>query len=119
MLFNTPLLIGMNWLMLTYAGSSMTETMSVPGSLKILFASLIMVAYDLILEQMAPTLDMWYWENNSIPLQNYLSWFVVSLVFQTFMRISGVRIRNPVAPTILLIQMFFFISLILLYKYIL
>jgi bisanhydrobacterioruberin hydratase len=114
-LFNTPLLIAVNWVMLAYAGSSVTEKIAVSVPVKILSGSLLMLFYDLILEQIAPVLDMWYWENDIVPVQNYIAWFVISLIFQTFIRITGIKTANPVAWIIILIQLLFFLSLILLF----
>lgn len=115
-LLNTPLLIALNWVMLTYAGSSVTEGFSLPVSLKTIIASILILLYDLILEQIAPLVDMWYWENNSVPVRNYIAWFIIALVFQTFIRISGIKTQNSIAWKIILIQVLFFISLIIFYK---
>ncbi len=114
-LLNTPVLIAVNWIMLAYAGSSVTEKIAVSVPVKILAGSLLMLFYDFILEQIAPVLDMWYWENDIVPVQNYVAWFVISLVFQTFIRISGTKTANPVAWIIVLIQLLFFLSLMLLF----
>jgi len=113
---DTPLLIGINWLMLAYAGSSVAENFRLPLWLQIIFASAIMLIYDIILEQIAPVLGMWTWEGNSVPLQNYIAWFVVSMAFQFLIKAAGVRTRNPLAFKIILIQAIFFILLILFYR---
>ncbi len=110
-LFNTPLLIAINWVMLTYAGSSITERLSMPDYLKIIIASTIILVYDIILEQVASVLDMWYWKDNVVPFQNYLAWFIIAFLFQSFIRLSKVSTRNSIAVPILLIQTLFFISL--------
>jgi len=111
--FNTPLLIGINWIMLTYAGSSITEGLKVPLILKILLASLIMLVYDGFLEQVAPDLDMWYWKDSVIPLQNYLAWFFIALVFQIVIKVFSINTQNLIAWKIIVIQVLFFLSLIL------
>lgn len=116
-LFNTPLLIGLNWVMLSYAGSSISESFPVPGPVKIMFASLIILCYDIFLEQGAPLLDMWYWDNDAVPVQNYIAWLIILLVFQTFIRITGIKTQNSIALQIVLIQVVFFISLIVFFKF--
>jgi putative membrane protein len=116
-LFNTPLLIGLNWVMLSYAGSSISESFTVPVPMKIIFASLIMLSYDIFLEQVAPFLDMWHWDKNAVPAQNYIAWLIILLVFQTFIRITGIKTQNSVALQIVLIQVVFFISLIVYFKF--
>jgi len=112
---DTPLLIAVNWVMLGYAGSSIAENLKMPVPIKIIVASLIMVMYDIVLEQIAPLLDMWYWENNAVPLQNYITWFIVSLIFQTLIRVCGIKTYNPIAAILIIIQALFFLSLILLF----
>jgi bisanhydrobacterioruberin hydratase len=116
-MLNTPWLIGLNWVMLSYAGSSLTEGIPIPVSLKIIIASLIMVLYDIILEQAAPLLDMWYWYNNEIPLQNYIAWFLTALVFQSFIKVAGVKTHNTIVHTVILMQVVFLLSLVVFTKF--
>jgi len=42
-----------------------------------------MVVYDLVLEleQCAPGLGMWYWSGDNVPVKNYLTWFILALLF--------------------------------------
>jgi len=101
--------------MLSYGASSVIEKTAVPVPVKILSGSMLMLFYDIILEQIAPVLDMWYWENDIVPVQNYVAWFVISLIFQTLIRMSGIKTVNRVAWIIILIQLLFFISLIFLF----
>lgn len=112
--FQTPLMIGINWLMLTYMTSSITEKWNIRVILKIVIGSLMMLLYDFILEQIAPKLDMWSWENDTIPLQNYISWFVIALIFQTMFRLSGIKTKNSLSAVILGIQFAFFVLLLML-----
>jgi putative membrane protein len=60
-ILNTPLFIGLNWVMLIYASSSLLNSILIHPVLKVIFSSSIMVVYDLIIEQIAPKMDMWYW----------------------------------------------------------
>jgi bisanhydrobacterioruberin hydratase len=113
---NTPVLIGLNWLMLTYAGSSIAERMSLPVWLKIIISSLLVLIYDIILERIAPAMDMWYWYNNIVPLQNYIAWFMIALLFQILIKASGIHTKNSIAFVIMLSQCIFFFSLIILFN---
>ncbi len=113
---NTPVLIGLNWLMLTYAGSSLAERMSLPVWLKIIISSLLVLIYDIILERVAPAMDMWYWYNNVVPLQNYIAWFIIALLFQVLIKASGINTKNSIAFMVMLSQCIFFLSLIILFN---
>lgn len=110
-IFNTPLFIGFNWVMLVYSSSSVVNIFRQPAFVKIGIASLLMVLYDVLLEQVAPAMDMWYWNNNRIPLQNYLSWFIVALVVHYVFVLCRINTKNKIAPSIFFIQFAFFLTL--------
>ena len=115
--FNTPVLIGINWVMITLASSSITGLLSFPVSLRIITASVVMLLYDIILEQVAPDLDMWHWADGKVPYQNFFAWFLVALLFQSFIEIMGIKTQNAIALLILLCQVLFFISLLVFFRF--
>lgn len=116
--FDTPLLIGINWLMLTYCFASIIQPLKMPAVLKIFPAAAGMVAYDLVMEQTAPMLQMWTWEGGTIPLRNYLAWFATALIFQSLIMGSRINLKNKLAVIILLCQFAFFFILMI-YKLVL
>jgi putative membrane protein len=107
----TPVIIGINWLFLVYASSSVLEKFRIWIVLKVLIAAGIMLVYDLVLEQVAPHLDMWYWKNDLVPLQNYIAWFVISLVFHSIIKGFKINTQNKMAGIILACQFLFFVAL--------
>jgi bisanhydrobacterioruberin hydratase len=109
--FSTPLIIGINWLMLVYVTSSVTEKYNIRGFSGIIAASLIMLLYDIVLEQVAPEMDMWHWENNQVPLQNYAAWFVMAVGFHSIFKAFKIKTRNSLAGVILICQFCFFLGL--------
>jgi bisanhydrobacterioruberin hydratase len=111
--FDTPLLIGINWLMLTYCFASFLQPLKMPAVLKVFPAAAGMVVYDLVMEQTAPMLQMWTWEGGNIPLRNYLAWFVTALIFQSLMMGSRIILKNKLAVIILLCQFAFFFILMI------
>jgi putative membrane protein len=108
---NTPLMIGLNWCLLLYVTSSVTEKLHGNIFLKITMAATLMLAYDMVLEQVAPKTDMWYWDGNVVPFQNFVAWFVISLVFHTLIKIFRTETENKMAMTILISQFIFFFML--------
>ena len=70
-----------------------------------------MLVYDLILEITAPVLDLWTWGDGTVPLQNYLAWFVIGFLFQAILVSFRIKLRNPLALAILLSQFLFFAAL--------
>lgn len=115
-IIETPLIIGINWLFLSYTTTSVFENFRINKVLKIIFASLLMIIYDIVLEQIAPIMDMWYWKNNSAPLQNYISWFIISLFFNSLIQLFGVKTKNNLSTIILICQFLFFVFLLLIFK---
>jgi uncharacterized membrane protein len=107
----TPLLIGVNWLMLTYVFVAATDRLQISRLMKTIIGAAGMLLYDIILEQLAAPLQMWYWAGQSIPLKNYLAWFVLALIFQGVLHLFKVKIRNPLIISTLIAQFFFFIAL--------
>jgi bisanhydrobacterioruberin hydratase len=109
--FNTPVIIGLNWVLLIYLSASILQKTNLHSAIKVFLSSLIMVFYDLFLEQVAPIMDMWRWENNEIPLQNYFAWFVISLFFHALVNTFKMKLDNKIAPALLISQLLFFIIL--------
>jgi len=112
----TPLIIGINWLFLVYTTASITQKLKVPDILKILIASVGMLLYDIVLEQVADKLDMWHWKDGIIPFQNYLAWYVLAVFFHALLKIFRIKIENTFAILILLCQFIFFLFLYISFK---
>lgn len=107
-LLGTPLMIGINWLLLVYCTAAIFDKLPVHTILKILLSSLLMVAYDLIMEQVAPHLQMWYFDGNTVPLRNYLSWFVLAFSLHSLIKLTGIKTTNKLADLIFYCQLSFF-----------
>lgn len=45
---------------------------------KATLAGAIATLFDIFLEPVAIKLDFWQWQNNIVPLQNYLAWWIIS-----------------------------------------
>jgi putative membrane protein len=72
-----------------------------------------MVGYDLIMEQVAPKMDMWSWQNDMVPLQNYLMWALLAVIFHTLRYRMKVRDRNVMALPLFVVQTLFFLLILL------
>jgi bisanhydrobacterioruberin hydratase len=112
-LFATPLMIGINWVMLVYCSASIMERFRLPVSIQVFLAAVLMLLYDIVLENIAPFLDMWYWNANTVPIQNYVAWFVLALIFHTLVKWKKVKTENPLAPAIFICQFLFFVAILL------
>lgn len=103
-----PLIIGLNWLILIYITGDLAGRIFKYPALKVIGTAILMVLFDLLMEPVAITLDMWHWSGQGIPLLNYLAWFVISLVFAGMIHGFSIRLRNPLSGYLLLFMALFF-----------
>lgn len=108
-LYEVPLVIGINWFLLSYCFYNLSKTISGNLVLRSAIASAMMVVMDFIIEPVAVKLEYWQWLSLEIPVQNYLAWFIISFVIQIIMN-SLIKLNrlNPIALTIVLSQLFYF-----------
>ncbi|RYE29376.1 MAG: carotenoid biosynthesis protein [Sphingobacteriaceae bacterium] len=107
-----PLMIGINWFLLIYSVSVLTQKLPIKTAfLKIISGAVILVILDLLIEPVAIRFQYWHWFGNYIPLKNYVCWFLLSAVFIWLFRVFNFRTQNWVAPTLLIVQFIFFIVL--------
>lgn len=112
-IWNTPLTIGLNWLVLVYCVASLLRPIRDNWYFP-LAGALAMVAFDWIMEPVAVATEMWSWSGEQIPTKNYLDWFLVSGVLFLLIRIFKVELNNRLAAWLLLMQAVFFLLLNLL-----
>lgn len=110
-LWGTPLIIGANWFFLVYTTAAIFEKINVSSAMKILLASFSMLAYDVVMEQVAPKLDMWSWKQVDVPFQNYFTWFAIAVVFHIGLKLLNIKIKNGLAFAVLVCQFIFFVLL--------
>ncbi len=78
--WGVPLIIGVNWTILTYCTAAVANKIHTHLVISSLIAAVLMVALDVIIEVSAPRFDFWEFDNGIVPLQNYLGWFIVAFV---------------------------------------
>lgn len=115
-IFETPLIIGINWLLLIYCTYILMSRIKIHAILKNLLGSSVMLGYDIILEPVAIKLSMWHWLSDAIPLRNYAAWFVISSVMFAILQVFKVKFSNSLALVILFSQFGFFLILNLGFK---
>ncbi|GAB4133309.1 MAG: hypothetical protein Fur0041_05460 [Bacteroidia bacterium] len=112
-----PLIIGLNWWMLTLSSMSISASVSDNIYIRALTGAALMTALDVLIEPMAPQLDFWYWAENMAPLKNYIAWALVSFFFHFTGHSLKVNAENPLAAMIFGAQAVFFIVLNVLNKW--
>lgn len=109
-LWNTPPVIGLNWLVLIYCISALGKRIRDRWYFPLAGAS-VMVAFDWLMEPVAMATGMWTWAEGVVPLKNYMDWFLISGFLFLMIRILKVEISNPIAGLLLTMQGVFFLAL--------
>ncbi|WP_300666505.1 carotenoid biosynthesis protein [Fluviicola sp.] len=76
-----PLIIGLNWVLLTFSASAIVTKWKIPLLLKAIVAGALMTALDWLMEPVAVKSGFWWWENDRIPVYNYVCWMIFSILF--------------------------------------
>ena len=112
-ILDTPILIGLNWLILVYCTSAIVNHFAKKKITRIFLGALLMVAYDVLLEYVAPAMDMWSWETRYPGIRNFVMWFLTALVFHVLFQLLDLKIENKPARYLFLIQILFFCGIVL------
>jgi uncharacterized membrane protein len=110
-LWDVPLLIAGNWLLLVYMTGVTVQTLAAPWWARALLAAALMVLLDLLIEPVAAVLDLWTWQGYRIPASNYWGWLGVGLLLQLYFQRARLAPCNPLAPVVYGLQALFFIGL--------
>ncbi|WP_400192867.1 carotenoid biosynthesis protein [Hymenobacter sp. B81] len=111
-LLGVPVIIGLNWLILTYLAGGLAQRLPLPPLARALLAAVLMVGLDVCIEPVAVHFGWWQWRFDVIPLRNFQGWFAVSFILQVYLNRSQVQAgRNPLVPFVYMLQLLFFFGL--------
>lgn len=112
-LLDVPLIISINWAMLICAGIRIVSSIFVNRIMVLVVAALLVTGIDLLIEQVAPKLDFWQFENGLPGLHNYLGWIGVAFFTSYFFYPTIIKGNRSVSLIILILQIIFFTTLYL------
>lgn len=104
-----PLIVALNWTMLILAVYGFFSGLVKNKIIRIFATGIFTVIIDFLVEPVATYFDYWNWENNSVPLQNYLVWFVISVLFSSVFVIMKLHARSIVFKFFIFWQVVFLI----------
>lgn len=111
-LWSTPLMIGVNWMILVYSAGIFLERFKIGSNVLFsVFGALILTAVDFLIEPVAVRFDYWSWNKGVIPFQNYIGWYLFSFLLFMLFRKMNFRKQNSVAILLLIVQTMFFLIL--------
>jgi len=108
-LYGVPLVIGVNWFLLIYIAGVLMERSPVKNIyLRALCGAAILTTLDFLIEPVAIHFDYWHWGDNTVPLKNYLCWFLLSAIMLFVFNGLKPGRQNRVPVVLLLMQFIFF-----------
>ena len=89
-LFGVPFLIGLNWVILTVICANIASFLIKNNSIlqMIIVGTSLMLLIDIVMEPIAPKLDLWKFKNLVVPSSNYIGWLIISILTQTIYNIQ-------------------------------
>lgn len=98
-LSETPLLIGINWFLLTYIGNAAGRSLFKKPLWSATAGAVLMTLFDLMIEPFAIHYGLWEWRASSVPIRNYASWFLIGLILNlVFQQLNpGLKNRTTIA----------------------
>jgi len=102
-----PLMIGINWFILSYCVGNLVMRLKQNVWITILLGALLLTGFDYLMEPVAIRFGFWAWSGNTIPWTNYLGWFMLSLLLQ-WANFNWNKSNNPLAAWLLVYQLLYF-----------
>ena len=115
--FEVPLVLALNWIILSYITLKFGIHLFKSNLVSVIFASAVMTALDFLIEPIAVRYDFWMWFDhgletpNSIPIQNYIAWFVFAIILNSLLVSDLRKSTNKFWPYLLITMTVFFVTL--------
>ena len=107
-ILGVPVLIGVNWIILTFITGSLSSFIFKNKYVSILMGAILMIGLDLLIEPVAPLLGFWIFDLQKVPLQNYLGWFVIGIITQALFQFKIAEKELTFSTHLLIINAIFF-----------
>jgi len=107
-ILGVPVLIGVNWIILTFITGSLSSFIFKNKYVSILMGAILMIGLDLLIEPVAPLLGFWIFDLQKVPLQNYLGWFIIGMITQALFQFKIAEKELTFSTHLLIINAIFF-----------
>lgn len=107
-IFGVPILIGVNWALLTFICGAVANKLSENIFLKSLLGTFMMLFLDLFMEKVAPIFDFWEFSEGYAPVDNYIAWGIISFVFHLIFHLAKIKGQFLISIHLYLVQLVFF-----------
>lgn len=103
-----PLLIAINWVMLSFSAIAIVISLQISVLVKALLSATLMTLLDFFIEPVAINSDFWSWADGIIPIYNYVCWFVLSFILHFWLLKREVVEQNTVGIGLYVVLVLFF-----------
>ena len=107
-ILGVPVLIGVNWIILTFITGSLSSFIFKNKYVSILMGAILMIGLDLLIEPVATLLGFWIFDLQKVPLQNYIGWFVIGIITQALFQFKIAEKELTFSTHLLIINAIFF-----------
>ena len=112
-IWGVPLMICINWALLTIITADLSRVIHKNIIVRSFLGGLLMMILDLIIEVSAPRFDFWQFENNSIPLKNYIDWFIIGSIAHYLYNQISLKTNTKLSIHIFVAVTFFFFTFLI------
>jgi putative membrane protein len=110
-IFNVPIIIGINWIVLTLSTASWIHPLRIQSFYKVILGATMMVVLDILLEFFAVKHHLWVWHESNYPgLQNFIGWFITGIITHSILRWSKYDESNVFAKVYLILLILFLLG---------
>lgn len=108
---NVPITIGINWILLVMVTGAVVQEWNMGGKIgRAALGAGLMTALDVLIEPIAVHFDFWQWNNNYIPIQNFIAWWVASFFFHWVYISADLPAKSSLFRLIAALQFLFFLG---------
>jgi bisanhydrobacterioruberin hydratase len=109
-IFNTPFTAGILWVIVITGMAALENIFFAEKNIlvKSFFGAIGLVGLDFLIEPVAVKLNFWRWAQGSVPIQNYVSWLMISFLLLGFFHYFIPKFQNKIAIVLLVLQIIFF-----------
>lgn len=110
-ILDVPIIIGFNWSLIIFGCAVIVSRINVKPLASAIIAGTLAVLLDLFIEPIAIKLGYWNWTNETIPVQNYLAWFIITVAAVFIYSKLNIKNVGTLPVHFFIVQLVFFVSL--------
>ena len=105
-----PVMICVNWAVLTFITADISRYIHKNIWIRSFIGGLLMMLLDLAIEVSAPRFDFWEFEDEIVPIQNYVGWLVISFVAHLLFQRFEIKTNKQISVQIFIAISVFFLT---------